>query len=232
MDDLFQSTAHTLQEDDNQQEIVNDDGCSCLCCTNFESAHQPTTSELYKSSSVSGWSIQTSWYAKHTWVKLLECVQYLARQGLPLRGHHEDSASFEGYHYQLFLLQAKSCPQLGSWLKQQMYISPETVNELITICGQKILQQLLQGITAADRFAVTADEATDISHNEQMCIAIRWVRLSIRDTRSCSWVDSVAWHQGCDIIHYYQRCFCEVFPTSVKLSRPGVRWCSYDEWCL
>ena len=38
-----------------------------------------------------------------------------------------------------------------------------------------ILRQLLKDIFAADYFAVIADEATDISHNEQMCIAIRWV---------------------------------------------------------
>ena len=28
-------------------------------------------------------------------MKLLECVRYLARQGLPLRGHHEDSLTFD-----------------------------------------------------------------------------------------------------------------------------------------
>ncbi len=37
-------------------------------------------------------------------LKLLECVRYLARQGLPFRGHHEDSVAFEGNLYQLLLL--------------------------------------------------------------------------------------------------------------------------------
>ena len=108
-------------------------------------------------------------------LKLLECVRYLARQGLPLRGHHEDSTSFEGNLYQLLLLQAKDSPQLGTWLKKREYISPEIINKVITICGQTILRQLLQDISAANYFALIADEATDISHNEQMCIAVRWV---------------------------------------------------------
>ena len=108
-------------------------------------------------------------------LKVLECVRFLARQGLPFRGHHEDSAAFEGNLYQLLLLQAKDCPPLGSWLKKRDYISPDIINEIITICGQMILRQLLQDICAADVFALIADEATDISHNEQMCIAIRWV---------------------------------------------------------
>ena len=91
------------------------------------------------------------------------------------------SWSSRGLHFirgqplQAPFITSKELPQLGSWLKQQMYISPEIVNEIITICGHKILRQLLQNITAADYFAVIADEATDISHNEQMCIAVRWV---------------------------------------------------------
>ena len=108
-------------------------------------------------------------------LKLLECVRYLARQGLPCCGHHEDSVAFEGNVYQLLLLQAKDCAQLGLWLKNRDYISPDIINEIIMICGHTILQQLLQDICAAGLFSVIADEATNISHNDQMCIAIRWV---------------------------------------------------------
>ena len=108
-------------------------------------------------------------------LKLLECVRYLARQGLPFRGRHEDSIFLEGNLLQLLLLQAKDCAPLGLWLKKREYISPEIINEVITICGQMILRQLLKDIYAVDYFAVIADEATDISHNEQMCIAICWV---------------------------------------------------------
>ena len=55
------------------------------------------------------------------------------------------------------------------------YISPAIVNEIITICGNMVLRQLLVDIRAANYFSLIADEATDISHNEQMCIAVRWV---------------------------------------------------------
>ena len=37
-------------------------------------------------------------------IKLLKTLKYLTRQGLPLRGHNEDSESFEGNLYQLLLL--------------------------------------------------------------------------------------------------------------------------------
>ena len=108
-------------------------------------------------------------------LKLLECIRYLARQGLAFRGHHEDSIAFEGNLYQLLLLQAKDSIQLASWIKKRDYISPAIVNEIINISGNTILRQLLQEIQAADWFSLIADEATDVSHNEQMCIAVRWV---------------------------------------------------------
>ncbi len=37
-------------------------------------------------------------------MKVLSCIRYLARQGLPLRGHNND---IEGNLYQLLLLQAE-----------------------------------------------------------------------------------------------------------------------------
>ena len=67
------------------------------------------------------------------------------------------------------------CPQLALWLKKQDYISPAVVNEIITLCGHAILRQLLVQVRAANYFSLIADEATDISHNEQMCIAVCWV---------------------------------------------------------
>jgi len=45
-------------------------------------------------------------------MRLLESIQFLVRQGLPLRGHKEDLADLEGNLYQLLLLQGKTCPAL------------------------------------------------------------------------------------------------------------------------
>ena len=45
-------------------------------------------------------------------LKLLSCIRFLARQGLPLRGHREDTESFEGNLYQLLLLQAQDSPRM------------------------------------------------------------------------------------------------------------------------
>ena len=57
-------------------------------------------------------------------------------------------------------------------------LHPFTIFKWFTLCGQTILRQLLQDVHASDNFALIVDEATDISHYEQMCIAIRWVNSS------------------------------------------------------
>ena len=97
--------------------------------------------------------------------KLLNAIKYLTRQGLPLRGHHEDNESFEGNLYQLLLLQSEDCPGMESWLHQREYISPEIINEFVTMMGQFVLRLLLTDIRTALRFSILADEATDILHH-------------------------------------------------------------------
>lgn len=52
-------------------------------------------------------------------LKLLECIRFLARQGLTFRGHHEDSNAFEGNLYQLLLLQAKDCTPLHGFMAEK-----------------------------------------------------------------------------------------------------------------
>ena len=108
-------------------------------------------------------------------IKVLECVQFLVKQGLPLQGHNEHADALQGNLYQLLLLVAKSCQGMSAWLAKRDYISPSIINELLTISGNAVLRNLLSEIREADHFAIIADEATDISHNEQLCIAIRWV---------------------------------------------------------
>lgn len=64
---------------------------------------------------------------------------------------------------------------METWLQKREYISPEIVNELINVMGQAILRQNLVEIRESVWFSIIADEATDISRNEQLCVSIRWV---------------------------------------------------------
>ena len=101
-------------------------------------------------------------------LKPLASIRFLAREGLPFRGHREHSVSFEGNLYQLLLLQAHDDPVMSQWPKKREYISPEVVNKLIVLMGQTVLRQLLAEVNSCGAFALIVDKATDISHNEQL----------------------------------------------------------------
>ena len=58
-------------------------------------------------------------------------LRYLLRQGMAVRGHHEE----EGNLTQLLLLRSNEIPQLKVWLKEKKYCSPEIQNEQIPLMG-------------------------------------------------------------------------------------------------
>lgn len=82
---------------------------------------------------------------------------------------------FGGNLYQLLLLQAKDSPQMISWLERKEYISQDIINEIITSMGQCVLCKILSEVCTALWFAIIVDEATDVAHNEQMSVSVRWV---------------------------------------------------------
>lgn len=104
-------------------------------------------------------------------LKQLSSLRYLLRQGLTIRGHVEN----EGNLMQLLLLRCEDIPQLNQWLLAKKYLSHDILNEQIGLMANHILRKLLQEIREATIYALIADEATDVSHKEQLCITIRWV---------------------------------------------------------
>ena len=53
---------------------------------------------------------------------------------------------------------------------------PQIVNEQISLMGLAVLRRLLSDIRRAQWFSLIVDEATDVSHKEQMVVVcIRWV---------------------------------------------------------
>ena len=52
-------------------------------------------------------------------LKVLSSIQFLARQGLALRGHSEGVDALQGNLLQLLLLRAQDCPRLDEWLRKK-----------------------------------------------------------------------------------------------------------------
>ena len=95
----------------------------------------------------------------------LSCLRFLLRQGLAIRGHNHDQ---EGNLKQLLIILSKeTSPAIRQWLSEKKYMSPEIINELISMMGQSVLRKLLCNIkkTTPHWFGIIADEATDVSNS-------------------------------------------------------------------
>ena len=106
-------------------------------------------------------------------LKQLQALQFLLRQGLALRGHHEDSGNL----HQLLQTWARDSEIVADWLKCGRFMSHDHVNELITLMGQDVLRRVLMRVKSSypSWYGIIADEATDVVSNEQFNLSVRYV---------------------------------------------------------
>ncbi len=105
-------------------------------------------------------------------LKILACMKFLARQGLPFRGHDDDS---EGNFSQILKHHAKEEADLSDWLqrKNNKYTSHEIQNKLIQIMAHQVLRDLASKIQNSKFICIMIDETNDITNKEQVTIVIR-----------------------------------------------------------
>lgn len=106
--------------------------------------------------------------------KVFECVRFLARQGVALRGDGDEK---DGNLSQLLRLRAGDDSVLAEWLsrKNDRYTSPECQNEILDIMAKSIMAELAEIVRRCRIFAIMADEVTDISNKEQLAVCFRSV---------------------------------------------------------
>jgi hypothetical protein len=103
---------------------------------------------------------------------IITSVLYLARQGLPLRGHENNDGNFS----QLLLLRCFDDPALKRWFegRYKQFTSWTVQNELLQLSAHRILRELCAVIRHAKQFSVIVDGTTDMSCNEQESVVIRY----------------------------------------------------------
>ena len=109
---------------------------------------------------------------RECFMEILDAIQFLARQGLPLRGDNEEESNL----IQFLKLRCKSFPELNDWLekKQNKFTSPHIQNEVLNIMSNSVVRKLLDSIRG-NIYSIMADEYTDVSNKEQFTFCIRWV---------------------------------------------------------
>ena len=112
---------------------------------------------------------------------VMECIQYLARQGMPFRGsdHINDNLT------QLLILRGKDNPTVlervysASAPNKRKYTHQDYQNELITLMANEVLRSKLCLIKLSKFFSIMCDEYTDVSNKEQLSFCIRWIDKNI-----------------------------------------------------
>ena len=105
-------------------------------------------------------------------IKIISCLRYLPRQGLPLRGHGNDQdSSFK----QLLKCRAEDDPVFSEWLnrKNQDFTSPEIQNKILKEMSLSALRDIVESIKNADFHSIMVDETSDVSNNEQTVFCVR-----------------------------------------------------------
>ena len=100
-------------------------------------------------------------------LKQLTSLKCLLRQSLAIKGHKD--------LLQLLMLRSNDWPELKTWIQERQYFSPVILNEQIVLMGLSVSREPLVDIRRSEWFSVIADEATDLSQNEQLTLCIRWV---------------------------------------------------------
>ena len=111
---------------------------------------------------------------------ILRSIRYLARQGLPLRGHCGD---VDSNFMQLLHFQSVSFPELKTWMakKTDKYTSPVIQNECMQIMALQIVRNIANKICKSLCFSIMADECTEIANKEQFTICFRWIDSDLQD---------------------------------------------------
>lgn len=113
------------------------------------------------------------------YIKVMECVRYLARQGIPFLGRSNNN---NDNFYQLLLLRGSDNPIILEKIKKDesrkrtfKYIHADYQLELLTIMANQVLNMVLSPIKENAIFSLMSDEWTDVSNSEQLSICTRTV---------------------------------------------------------
>ena len=103
---------------------------------------------------------------------IITTVQYLARQGLALRGKYNDDGNFK----QLLKVRSLDAKYLEAWLSRKVDMTSwATQNEILDLFSHSIIRQICADIRSGKQFAIIVDGTQDISGAEQESICLRYV---------------------------------------------------------
>lgn len=106
---------------------------------------------------------------------VMTTLQYIARQGLAIRGADADSGNFKT----LLKLRSGDIPALKTWMQRKTDLtSPDVQNEILQMFSHEILRNI-RNCMQTNTFAVIVDGTQDVAGIEQEAIYVRYVDESL-----------------------------------------------------
>ena len=113
---------------------------------------------------------------------IIDAIQFLVKQGLPLRGSNWDKTAKreDGNFSSLVDLLSQYSTDLNTHLqsasRNARYLSPKIQNDFIAINADLIRKSVVDECNRSLFWSVMLDEATDVVSTEQLSICVRYVR--------------------------------------------------------
>ena len=110
----------------------------------------------------------------------LKCIKFLLRQGLAFRGHDEsEESSNRGNFIELLKFLAANSEEVNKFVLNNApgncsLTSPMIQKQIISCFAIETRKKIIEEI-GEDRFAILADESSDVSHKEQLALCLRFV---------------------------------------------------------
>ena len=108
---------------------------------------------------------------------VMECIQYLARQGIPLRGSDHIDDNFN----QLLSLRGKENSAIPertnstSATNKRKFKHQDFQNEFLTLMANEVSRRKLTEIKESKFFSIICYEYTDASNKEDLSLCVRWI---------------------------------------------------------
>ena len=105
---------------------------------------------------------------------MVTSIQFLAKQGVALRGH---DAADGGNFKELLRLRAEDSPQLREWLqRKESFTHHDIQNEILRLISHDVLREVVREVHGSGQdcfFSIIVDGKQDDSGAEQESICIR-----------------------------------------------------------
>ncbi|KAH1177145.1 hypothetical protein KIL84_010847 [Mauremys mutica] len=123
-------------------------------------------------------------YWQHVFQRVTAVIQTLAERGLPFRGSNDTFESLQnGNFLGLLELVVQFDPFLAGHISKYgnagkgnpSYLSKTICDELIGLMSNKVRSAIVDEISTAGSFSLSVDSTPDLSHIDQLSIALRYV---------------------------------------------------------